>query len=87
MATELAEALRYLAYASLALLFLPRIEAKQRAKWGEAAWADFAARSSNVPFLALLQGRARLQWREIGWLRAGATLILYLAFVWWCALR
>lgn len=73
----LAEALRFLCFAVLALAFLPRIEAKQRAKWGEAAWADFAARSSSLPFLALAQGRARLAWREIGGLRILAAAALY----------
>ena len=80
---ELAQALPYAAYAALALLFLPRIEAKQRAKWGAAAWADFTARSSSVPFLAMLQGRARLNWREIGWARIGASIALYGTFVVW----
>ena len=80
---ETAEALRYAAFAALALLLLPRIEAKQRAKWGEAAWADFAARSSNIPFVAMAQGRARLQWREIGWVRLAVTLALYVALLLW----
>ena len=80
---EVAEALRYGAFAALALLFLPRIEAKQRAKWGDAAWADFTARSSSVPFAALLQGRARLDWRAIGWLRIAAAIALYLALILW----
>ena len=79
---EVAEALRYAAFAALALLFLPRIEAKQRAKWGD-AWTDFAARSSSVPFAAMLQGRARLDWREIGWPRIAAAIALYLAFILW----
>ena len=82
-AAEIAEALRYAAYAALALLFLPRIEAKQRAKWGEAAWADFAARSSNIPFVAMAQGRARLAWREIGWVRLAVTAALYAAILMW----
>ncbi len=80
---EAAEALRYVSFAGLALLFLPRIEAKQRAKWGEAAWADFTARSSNLPFAAMAQGRARLDWREIGWQRISATVALYLALILW----
>ena len=83
MAGELAQALPHAAYAALALLFLPRIEAKQRAKWGEAAWTDFTARSSSVPFLAMLQGRARLNCGEIGWSRIGASVALYGAFVAW----
>jgi uncharacterized membrane protein len=80
---EAAEALRYAAFAALALLFLPRIEAKQRAKWGEAAWADFTARSSNVPFAAMAAGRARLALSEIGWARLAGTAVLYVAVVLW----
>ncbi len=80
---EVAEALRYAAFTALALLFLPRIEAKQRAKWGEAAWSDFTARSSNIPFVALARGRARLRWCEIGWVRLAATAALYAALLLW----
>ena len=80
---EVAEALRYTAFAALALLLLPRIEAKQRTKWGEAAWARFAACTSSLPFLAIAQGRARIDWREIGWARLAATIALYLALVFW----
>ena len=80
---EAAEALRYAAFAGLALLFLPRIEAKQRARWGAAAWADFTARSSNVPFVAMAQRRARLRWREIGWARTAATILLYATLIAW----
>jgi uncharacterized membrane protein len=80
---ETAEALRYAALAALALLFLPRIEAKQRAKWGEVAWADFAARSSRIPFVAIFAGRARLDWRDIGWVRLAAVILLYGALVVW----
>ncbi|MGH6894046.1 MAG: NnrU family protein [Dongiaceae bacterium] len=80
---DLAEALRYAAFAVLALLFLPRIEAKQRAKWGAAAWTEFTARTSSLPFGALVQGRTRLDWREIGWVRIAATIALYLALILW----
>jgi uncharacterized membrane protein len=80
---EAAEALRYAAFAALALLFLPRIEAKQRAQWGEAAWADFTARSSNVPFVAMAQGKARLRWRQIGWRRLALTAALYVSILLW----
>jgi uncharacterized membrane protein len=80
---EVAEALRYAAFAALALLLLPRIEAKQRAKWGAAAWAHFTARSSNVPFVAMIDGRARLRWREIGWTRSATTILLYVTLIAW----
>ena len=32
-------------------------------------WQRFAAVTSNLPFLAVAQGRNRIVWREIGWLR------------------
>lgn len=40
-------------------------------------WARFAAASSNVPFVAIAQGRNRLAWREIGWLRPAAGLAAF----------
>lgn len=40
-------------------------------------WARFAALTSNVPFAAIAQGRNRIVWREIGWLRPLAGLVLF----------
>ena len=40
-------------------------------------WARFAAVSSNVPFVAIVQGRNRIAWREIGWLRPAAGLAAF----------
>jgi len=40
-------------------------------------WARFAAVSSNVPFAAIAQGRNRLVWGEIGWLRPAAGLAVF----------
>ncbi len=42
-------------------------------------WARFAAVTSNVPFVAIAQGRNRIVWREIGWLRPAIGLLLYFA--------
>ena len=83
VATEAVQALRFAAFAGLALLGVQRIERKQHAKWGDAAWRDFIARSSNLPFLAMLQGRAKLNWREIGWTRLAFTAAFYVAIVFW----
>lgn len=80
---DVAQALRFAAFSALALLGALRVEQKQRAKWGDEAWADFTARSSNLPFLAILQGRARLNWREIGWARLIAAAALYAAIILW----
>jgi uncharacterized membrane protein len=40
-------------------------------------WARFAAVSSHVPFVAIAQGRNRLVWREIGWLRPALGLAAF----------
>ena len=42
-------------------------------------WARFAAVTSNIPFLAVAQGRNRIAWREIGWLRPLIGLAAFLA--------
>ncbi|MBI1965372.1 MAG: NnrU protein [Betaproteobacteria bacterium] len=43
-------------------------------------WARFAAATSNLPFAAIAQGRNRIAWREIGWLRPLIGLALFAAF-------
>jgi uncharacterized membrane protein len=43
-------------------------------------WARFAALTSNLPFLAVIQGRNRIVWREIGWQRPLLGLGLFVAF-------
>jgi uncharacterized membrane protein len=40
-------------------------------------WTRLAQVTSNLPFLAIVAGRARLRWREIGLLRIVAGLLLY----------
>jgi uncharacterized membrane protein len=42
-------------------------------------WHRFAAVTSHVPFVALAQGRNRIVWREIGWLRPTIGLAVFLA--------
>jgi uncharacterized membrane protein len=49
-------------------------------------WARFAAVTSNVPFVAVAQGRNRIAWAEIGWLRPviglAAFAIFFAAHAW-----
>ena len=45
-------------------------------------WARFAAVTSHVPFVAIAQGRNRIVWREIGWLRPLAGLAAFGAVFW-----
>ena len=56
---DLASVVLFGTLAVLALCGTMSIDAKRRRALG-AAWAGFAARTSNLPFLALAQGRTRL---------------------------
>ena len=42
-------------------------------------WPRFAAVTSHVPFVAIAQGRNRIVWREIGWLRPAIGLVAFFA--------
>jgi len=42
-------------------------------------WPRFAAVTSHVPFVAIAQGRNRIAWREIGWLRPAIGLAAFFA--------
>jgi uncharacterized membrane protein len=46
------------------------LDAKKARQHG-GAWDAFAAATSNVPFLAIIQGRQQLELREIGLWRIG----------------
>lgn len=59
----------------LALLGPLSIDAKRKRKMG-ADWDGFAARTSNVPFAAVLSGRAKLNWSELlDWRMAVAAVL------------
>ena len=44
-------------------------------------WPRFAAVTSNLPLLAIAQGRNRLVWQEIGWMRPMIGLVVFVAFL------
>lgn len=59
-------------------LGIANIERKKRAEHG-ARWQRFVKQTSNVPFVALIQGRAKLTMAEIGWWRIGVALAIHVA--------
>lgn len=66
-------------FGTLALLALGGsvlIDAKLARRLG-ADWDRYAARTSNLPFAAILAGRQSLVWREIGWWRPAVALLVY----------
>jgi uncharacterized membrane protein len=40
-------------------------------------WPRFAGVTSHVPFVAIAQGRNRIDWRELGWLRPALGLAAF----------
>lgn len=53
------------------------MDAKRRRRLGS-DWAGFAAHTSVIPFLAILQGRNRFVAAEIGWWQLGVAVLLML---------
>ncbi len=53
------------------------IDAKRRRTLGPAAWDGFAARTSILPFVAILAGRNTLSWSELGWWRPALGVVLF----------
>jgi len=48
-------------------------------------WKRFAALTSNVPFLAVAQGRNRVVWREIGWTKPTMGIVLFVVLLYFHA--
>lgn len=53
-----------------------RIDRRKRLA-GDEAWRALEAGTSNVPFVAIAQGRARVTLAEIGWWRLGLGVLLF----------
>ena len=66
---------------ALALFGTASIDAKRKRALG-LKWDPFAVITSNVPFLAIAQGRQRLSLGEIGWWRIALAVGLWAALTW-----
>lgn len=68
------------AFLVVALAGMPSLDAKI-AKRAPQHWPAFARVTSNIPFVAIAQGRNRFSFAEIGWWRITAALILWYALI------
>jgi len=80
---DLAGLIFFGAFALLALLGTRAIDAKKRRTWTPASWQAFSASTSNLPFLAVAQGKTPFDWRGIGWKTLAIAAALYLAIAFW----
>lgn len=79
MIGEAAAAIAFGSVAFLGLVGAPILDAKKAGRHG-ASWVAFAAATSDIPFLAIAQGRQRLALREIGlWRLAAGTALFVVA--------
>lgn len=56
------------------------IDKKRAAKYGD-QWKQFAIVTSNIPFVAIISGRNRLVWSEIGWVKPAIGIIAYVGMI------
>ena len=67
-------------FLALGLIGALRADAKKRTADAE-AWQRLAAATSNVPFAAMVGGRARLLLAELGWWRLAVAAVLYVGLL------
>ena len=80
---DLAGLIFFGAFAVLALFGTLAIDAKKRRTWPAPNWQAFSAATSNLPFLAIAQGRTRFDWQGVGWKTLAIALVLYGAIIFW----
>ena len=73
---DLASLIFFGAFLILALVGPASIDWKRKQAFG-AAWDRFAAVTSNVPFMAVVEGRNSLKAGELGWWRVVLAVVLY----------
>ena len=69
-------------FGSLVLLAGIGTVTMDRRKRANPDWGRFAAATSHIPFVAIAQGRNRLDLREIGWKRPLIGLVVFFFLVW-----
>lgn len=74
---DLASLIMFGAFLVLAIAGTLSIDAK-RSRAMDGAWREFAYNTSNIPFAAIVSGRQTLDIGEIGYVRLGGAVLVYL---------
>jgi uncharacterized membrane protein len=74
---DLASLILFGTFLVLAVAGTVSIDGKRQRALG-ATWQEFAQKTSNIPFAAIAGGRQSLNLSEIGYLRLGAAVVVYL---------
>lgn len=77
---DVASAVFFAAFGVLALGGALSLD-QRRSRENPPGWGVFLQRTSFLPFVAIVEGRQRFVWSEIGWARVGAALLLYALFI------
>ena len=77
---DLASLILFGTLAALALFGTRLIDSRYRDRL-EDMWDSYAKETSNLPFAAIIAGRQRLVWSEIGWWRTALALGLYILLI------
>ncbi len=74
---DLAHVLLFGLFALFGIAGMAALDGRRRAAWGATLWAERAAKTSLIPFAAVVDRRARLSGLSLNPLRGAAALALY----------
>jgi uncharacterized membrane protein len=69
------------AFLLTALNGMRSIDRKRQIQFGE-QWQRFTQKTSIIPLAAVLQGRTRLRWQDIGFINLAISAVIYGLFLW-----
>ena len=78
---DLAHVLLFGLFAVFGVVGMAALDGRKRKQWGAKLWSERAAKTSAIPFAALIAGRLRLRDLHVEPLRAVAALALYVTLL------
>ena len=79
---DLAHVLLFGLFAVFGIFGMAALNSRKRKQWGRTLWRERAAKTSTIPFAALLGGHIRLRDLHLDPLRAWVALAIYVTLLW-----